>query len=75
MENTRSASKRSAGAVDPLAIATTGPFSPHAPGVQAPGACLPPLVRSAFPATHATASYAVAEVRLRAAVGEGTSHV
>ena len=72
MEKTRPASKRNAGAMDPLVI--TVPIPPHASGFQAFGACLPLLVRDASPMVHATASRAVAETVLRSKAGEGTAH-
>ncbi len=72
MENTRPASKRNSGAMDPLAI--TVPIPPHASGFQALGACLPLLVLGASPVARATASRAVAETVLRSKAGEGTAH-
>ncbi len=73
MERFRSA----AGAVSVVrpAGAATVPIAPEAPGFQARDAQLPLLLRGAAPVVHATASHAVAEVRARAAAGEGTAHV
>ena len=74
MENARPASRRNAGAEDPLTIAITVPIPPHASGFQALGACMPLLVRGASPVVHATASRAVAEIVLRSQAGEGTAN-
>lgn len=74
MGNLPPASMRSAGAVDPLAIATTAPVSPHALGFQTISACLPPLVCDASPVGHTGASRALAGGRPHAAAGEGTAH-
>ena len=74
MRNLLPASLRSAGAVDPVAIATTAPVSPHALGFQAISACLPLLVCNASLVVHTGASRALAGSRPHAAAGEGTAH-
>ena len=74
MGNLLPTSMRSAGAVDPLAIATTAPVSPHALGFQVISACLPLLVCNASLVVHTGASRALAGSRPHAAAGEGTAH-
>ncbi len=72
MERFRSAP--GAGSVVRPADAATVPIAPDAPGFQARDAHLPLLLRVVAPVVHATASHAVAEVRARAAAGEGIAH-
>ncbi len=74
MESPQPTMRRSAGALDPLAIATTAPVSPHALGFQAISACLPLLVCGASLVVHTGASRTLAGSRPHAAAGEGTAH-